>query len=652
MNKKICLFAGTTEGRRLAEILKDAVDLTVCVATGYGEVMLDGIDGINVHKERMDESEMESFFAQNGFGCVIDATHPYASAVTENIRSAADKCNVRVIRILRKADSEIAGAVYVSSVEEARDHLMNKDGNVFITTGSKELASYAGLDMARVWARVLPTASSLEACEKAGVPVSHIIAAQGPFSEETNLAQLHAIGAKFIVTKDSGKNGGFDEKINAAVKAGVTPVIIGRPHQGSGVSIDEAVNELGRIYPLSKRKLYIIGAGPGGETLLTREAVNALDACDAVIGAGPVTKTLNTKKPVYNEFLPGKVRAILDQNASIRKAAIVMRGDAGFYSGAKKMISEFIDADVEVIPGISSVEAFAAKLKTSWDDAALISLHGRGGNIVRTVQSNKKTFALTGGENTVRAICLKLCGYGLNDLRVTVGERLTLPDEKITSGTAESISGQDFDALSIIYIENGDADGSVRTGIPDEEFIRGEVPMTKSEVRAVVLSKLCLRTDSVVWDVGAGTGSVSVECALSAYDGCVYAIEKEHDAADLIRSNKLKFRADNVCVVEGTAPEALSDLPAPTHAFIGGSSGDIREILSVLISKNPDVRIVATTVTLETQSELLECARTFGFETFDVVNIQVSRAKRAGRYHMMSAQNPVSVFVMQGGRSE
>lgn len=289
MKNKICIFAGTTEGRQLAALLKDAAAVTVCVATEYGEVLLDGIETITVYAGRLDEDGMARLFAAERFERVIDATHPYAAKVTQNIAAAAARTGTPVLRVLREADRSVPGAVYVSSAEEARDWLAEREGNVLLTTGAKELSAFAGLNMDRVWARVLPLVSSLEACEAAGIPAAHIVAAQGPFSYEMNLAQLRMIGAKYMVTKASGKTGGFNEKIAAARKTGVTPVVIGQPRQTQGVCLDDAVAILSETYPLEKRKITVLGVGPGNEALLTAEAKAALCESDAVIGAKSVT---------------------------------------------------------------------------------------------------------------------------------------------------------------------------------------------------------------------------------------------------------------------------------------------------------------------------------------------------------------------------
>ncbi|MBR5366407.1 MAG: precorrin-6A reductase, partial [Clostridia bacterium] len=251
MREKICLFAGTTEGRQLAELLSEAAELTVCVATEYGEVLLDGIPDIEIRTGRMTSDEMAAFFRERRFSRILDATHPYAALVTENIREAAEETGIPVMRILRDCDGTVAGAEYVPSVEAARDFLMEREGRIFLTTGAKELSSYVGLDMERVWARVLPTPSSLEACAAAGIPQAHIIAAQGPFSEEINLDQMKQIGARYMVTKDTGSAGGYRDKIAAALRAGVIPVIIGRPTRRQGLSPGEAVKEIEARFDLS-----------------------------------------------------------------------------------------------------------------------------------------------------------------------------------------------------------------------------------------------------------------------------------------------------------------------------------------------------------------------------------------------------------------
>ncbi|MBP5155562.1 MAG: precorrin-6A/cobalt-precorrin-6A reductase, partial [Clostridia bacterium] len=152
MKEKICLFAGTSEGRKLAAALAGEYELFVCVATEYGELLLDGTEGINVHTGRMDEAEMEDFFAGHGFARIIDATHPFAAEATKNIRAAAEAKGIPCLRILRESDAKRGNAVYLGSVREAAEYLEKTTGNVLVTTGAKEIGAYSPLGAERVWA--------------------------------------------------------------------------------------------------------------------------------------------------------------------------------------------------------------------------------------------------------------------------------------------------------------------------------------------------------------------------------------------------------------------------------------------------------------------------------------------------------------------
>ena len=186
----------------------------------------------------------------------------------------------------------------------------------------------------------------------------------------------------------------------------------------------------------------------------------------------------------------------------------------------------------------------------------------------------------------------------------------------------------------------------------DELFIRGDVPMTKSEVRTVCVTKLELSPDSILYDIGAGTGSVSIEASGYLTSGKVYAVEKKPEAQALIEANKEKFAADCVKVVKGTAPEVLSGLETATHVFLGGTSGNLDEVLDLVLKKNPKVRVVANFIALESLSEMLLWLKKHSIEA-EIVQMQVSKAKTAGSYHMMMGQNPVYIisFGGEGGMS-
>lgn len=647
--KKICLFAGTTEGRELAFFLAGRCALTVCVATEYGEILLDGLKGADIRAGRLAEAAMEALFEEEAFDLVADATHPYAKEVSANIRRAAAVCGCEYLRVARSLGGEVSGCVYVSSAAEAADYLADKSGNVFVSTGMKELPAFAPIPRERLFVRVLPSVASIEACERENIPPSHIIAAQGPFSAETNLANFRWAKAQWLVTKQSGRAGGFDEKLAAAGELGMDVVVIGAPAD-EGVSYDEAVRMLSEKLGLSSvRHVDIVGCGCGALSLLTGEAAAALRGARLIIGAPRLVDSLKARYPekrYVSEIMPEKIKALIDAEASPR-VCVVMTGDVGFYSGAKKLCAMLSAYDVGLIPGIGSAVYFAARLGVPWEDWALVSMHARACNIAARVRASAKVFLLTGGAYTPSGICDALCRCGLGEVSVTVGERLSYEDEKLTAGTAASLREASFDPLSCMLVENERPVTGVRTGLPDETFLRGDVPMTKSEVRALILSKLALSRGSVVYDIGAGTGSVSVECALSACDGTVYAVEKNPEAVTLIRKNAEKFGVPNLIPVEGTAPEAMGALPAPTHVFVGGSSGNLQEILAAVCAKNPSARIVISAVTLETVGEASAGLAALGFMDYEAVAVNVSRAKKLGGYRLMQAQNPVYLFTAE-----
>ena len=184
-------------------------------------------------------------------------------------------------------------------------------------------------------------------------------------------------------------------------------------------------------------------------------------------------------------------------------------------------------------------------------------------------------------------------------------------------------------------------------GWPDNAFLRGDVPMTKQEVRAAALAKLGVKPADTVWDVGAGTGSVSVELALAAPRGHVYAVECAPDACDLIRKNREKFRAYNLTLIEGRAPEALAALPAPDAVFIGGTKGSMAAVVDTVLAKNPDARICISAIALETMSAAVAALTARGLAA-EVAQIAVSRTRPAGQLHLLMANNPV--FLITGER--
>ena len=401
------------------------------------------------------------------------------------------------------------------------------------------------------------------------------------------------------------------------------------------------------------REVCVIGVGMGNPNTLTVAARQALENCDLVLGSQRLLDDLSelgvTKKPIVGA---DKIeRALLECDA--RRACVVMSGDVGFYSGANQLYErlEGLDAAVKVIPGISSLSYLCARLRTTWQDAYVVSAHGRNSDVAGAVQTHAKTFVLAGtGRFSARGICEQLVRRGLGNVTVHVGERLSYEDERIASGTAAQLAQQDFNTLSALLVLNPDPIApSVRTPyLPDSAFMRGQVPMTKEEVREVAVCKLRIASNHVVWDVGAGTGSVSVEAARAACEGQVFAVDRSPQALDLLKQNKEAFHLPNLHVVAGEAPEILTSLPAPDRVFVGGSGGRLEDVLRAALAANPQVRLCVTAVTLETLGEFVRCARELDLEDVDIAQIGVAKARKVGASSLMQAHNPVYVMSAAG----
>ena len=396
-------------------------------------------------------------------------------------------------------------------------------------------------------------------------------------------------------------------------------------------------------------KVYVIGVGMGDAGTLTQKARQAIEESELIIGAKRLVEPYRERDIEVLELIrPSDIADVLDQ-AQAKTACVLFSGDIGFYSGATGLYDKLQKHDVEAIPGISSLVYFCAQIHTTWQDAALVSAHGREHDAVGAIQQSAKTFCITGGKTKVEDICRDLVERGWGDVRVTAGEHLSYDYERIVSGTARELAEQTFADLAVMLAENPHPikRACAAPSLADGDFLRGKAPMTKEEVRALVISKLHLAPDHTVWDVGAGTGSVSVEAALAVPRGRVFAIEKSTDAIELLYRNREQHGAWNMTVVEGAAPAALEGLVAPDRVFVGGSTGSMDAIVDRAIRANPHVRVCATAITLETLTDLLSCLRDRGVENADIVQVSVARADKVGSYHLMRAENPVYIVTAE-----
>lgn len=396
----------------------------------------------------------------------------------------------------------------------------------------------------------------------------------------------------------------------------------------------------------------LIGMGSGTPELLTAQGLAALQSADLIIGAKRLLEHLPTgctenRKALYK---PEDILSCLSEFPAAN-AALLYSGDTGFYSGASKLLPMLraFGISARVLPGISSVQLLSAAIGRPWQDWKLVSAHGCACDPAAEclTAEGRPVFFLTGGTETPATLCAKLADAGFGGAHGIIGENLGTPQEHLAFGTAQTLAANACAPLSVLLIEHTVLPARRTPGFPDDAFIRGEVPMTKQEVRAAALAKLAVRPMDTLWDVGAGTGSVSVELALAAPRGHVYAVECAPDACTLIRQNREKFHAYNLSLIEGTSPQVLADLPAPDAVFIGGTKGSMAEVVDAALAKNPNARLCISAIALETLSAAIAALVAHG-QTAEVTQLAVSRTRPAGKLHLLMANNPI--FLITGER--
>lgn len=392
--------------------------------------------------------------------------------------------------------------------------------------------------------------------------------------------------------------------------------------------------------------LSIVGIGVGHPELWTEKAKQIIESGNRILSTSDSVFIDGISKNARYCSLKELERELAEKIED--HTVVLVRGDCNFYSISQTLFRRFQDRyEIQFFNGISSVQYLSGKIGVAYDDAHICSMHGRDAGIVGKVAYHPKVFALTGGEYKAHLICETLDNHGLGAVRVWVGEKLSYPEERILSGMASDLKKEHFDDLSVMYIENSEA---VCPYVPlkDEEFIRGEIPMTKEEVRWLSVQKLEILPGDIVFDIGAGTGSVAIEMARKAFDGWVYGIEQKKEACELIRANQAKHKAYNLTVIEAKAPEGLAELPIPDKVFIGGSAGNFSDILHEIRRKNPLIRMVASAITLQSLEEIRRSYENAGFFKIEIICVNVAKSKKIKNYDMMLAQNPVYIVTGSG----
>lgn len=487
---EVIVFGGTTEGRELAEYAAGLGLLTlVSVTTEYGQNLLADKPCLFVRCGALDGEGIERLFEQETPRLVLDATHPYAREATVQISAACKKKGVSYLRVLRERENyggENASWIHTVNTPEEAVKLLRKDEKpVLLATGSKELAVFAqSSDLkGRLYVRVLPSSQVIADCEKLGVAGKYIIAMQGPFSQELNCALIHSVDAGWLVTKESGSQGGFREKVEAAKACGIQVIVMERQEKeeggifaaGARKELEKMAEELkkepgqrpaGQKY-LGQRKqeqkrrqrLSLIGVGMGQGKQITWEALEALKASEAVLGAPRMLQDAEKwigEKPREPIYLGKDVLEWIKSHPEYGKVAVIYSGDIGFYSGCRSLLEQIgkgkSGPDVQMYPGVSTVSCLCARLGISWEHLYLASAHGRDCPIEKLLQEHERVFLLLGGQQNLEGLCRRLVRAGLGDAWVQAGIRLGYEEERILEGKVVDLQHQEADSLAAVIL--------------------------------------------------------------------------------------------------------------------------------------------------------------------------------------------------------
>lgn len=390
-------------------------------------------------------------------------------------------------------------------------------------------------------------------------------------------------------------------------------------------------------------RIIVVGVGPGSADFITPAAQGAVDGADVLLGGRSALSLFPCEKP--KKIIGADMDEVLDFIRENRDCdiAVLSSGDPGFYSILNLLLKNFPREDIDITPGISSMQLCFARIKDLWHDAKFVSLHGRSMEPLPSVVPGKLVILTdrTSPPNKVADFLLENEIQG----RAWVCDSLSSASENVIEGTLKEITVQKFSGNCVMVFEPDAQDDSKRwgyrtPGIPDELFEKKDTPMTKAEVRALTLSKARIADDSIIYDIGAGAGSISVEAALMARRGQVFSIEKLSGRVRIIEKNIRNFGVSNVRVVRGEAPEALKDLPDADRIIIGGSSGRLNEILQKCSEKlRKRGIIVINAVTSSTLKMATLALKEQGFD-FEVIQVSITRNTRNENVKL----NPVSII--------
>jgi precorrin-6Y C5,15-methyltransferase (decarboxylating) len=403
---------------------------------------------------------------------------------------------------------------------------------------------------------------------------------------------------------------------------------------------------------MTQHTIYLIGAGFAGWDGLPAKALEIIDQADVMIGHQRHLDIFPDFTGVKRDL--GDLSELVDfLKNSDQKVVLLASGDPTFFGISRFLLRNLPKERIEIFPNVTSMQYAFARIKEPWDDGIFVSVHGRGMHqAVDKIIAAEKACVLTDTVNTPAAIAAELIERGAEGYEAWLCENLGMPSEKFTKTTVRGLrelTASELNILILIRIYEPNLIHYPLIGIDDDEFRTSKKLITKQEVRAVTLAKLQLQDDLVLWDIGAGSCSVSIEASNLMPDGRIFAIEKNQQCIGFITENLKKFCARNIKLIEAYAPDGLDDLPDPDRVFIGGAGGKLDEIIDLVAQRlRPEGVVVINAVTLDTLTRAVEFLEDQGF-TVEAVCVNIAKTCNLTEYKMFEAHNPVYVISARKG---
>ncbi len=606
---KTILFAGTEEGHRLAWLMfRREKPVHVCVASEYGNRKMDSRMADVTSVGRLSREEMKELFRTKEAEQVVDATSPFATAVQENIRAVCEELGLPYFRLRHPPASDLAeqdrDCRVVHSVEEAAESLKTLPGKVLLSLDLQETGPFLEWEDSgrRVVLCAEPSPEAMSACRDLGLNKKQILAVEDAASEELLAALLRHADATWLVAWERGGVAGVQAMMRAVKRADAGLILVSP--EASGMSMKDVaakvcpdiLDELREldVSTAAPRRITLLGVGMGLDSQLTWEGVCACREADVLIGAGRILAGLSTfEKPVHEVENNEEAAAFLQAHPEYQRPVVAFSGDAGFFSGARKM-QEFLRVDqVQVISGISSLSCFCSRLRIPWEDVFSVNLHGRNINLVDAVRKHEKVFCVGGGRNRLQEACRELTECGLGDILLWVGEDLGYPAEKIYRTTPRKMQKEECSSLVAALFENDHTDETAGGRLPSGFVWEGSsLTGLSAEARDVILSRMELNLTSRLFDAASGNGSLAIEAARMAPEGLALAAAADEKAREAILKNRKKAGVPNMDLLEGEISDVLEKISF-THAFLRADAEDFSDVCRLLRENNPLVRILA-----------------------------------------------------------